>query len=80
MLTGTKSRTAKPLERDIKGMIAAVDRVMAVIEFSTDGNVLSANANFSTALGFSLEEINGRHHRMFVDPAYANSEIGRAHV
>jgi PAS domain S-box-containing protein len=74
MLTGTKSRPAKPLERDIKGMIVAIDRVMAVIEFSTDGNVLSANANFSTALGFSFEEINGRHHRMFVDPAYADSE------
>lgn len=77
MLTGLISRPAKPLERDIRGMIAAIDRVMAVIEFSTDGNVLSANANFSTALGFSLEEINGRHHRMFVDPAYANSEAYR---
>lgn len=77
MLTGLISRPAKPLERDIRGMIAAIDRVMAVIEFSTDGNILSANANFSTALGFSLEEINGRHHRMFVDPAYANSEAYR---
>jgi len=77
MLTGLISRPAKSSERDIRGMIAAIDRVMAVIEFSTDGNVLSANANFTAALGFSLEEINGRHHRMFVDPAYANSEAYR---
>lgn len=77
MLTGTKSRPAKLSERDMNGMIAAIDRVMAVIEFSTDGNVLSANANFSTALDFSLAEIKGRHHRMFVDAAYANSEAYR---
>jgi methyl-accepting chemotaxis protein len=77
MLTGLISRPAKSSERDIRGMIAAIDRVMAVIEFSTDGNVLSANANFTAALGFSLEEINGRHHRMFVDPAYADSEAYR---
>lgn len=77
MLTGTKLRPAKASQRDVNGMVGAIDRVMAVIEFSTDGSVLSANANFCGAMGFSLDEVKGRHHRMFVDPTYAGSEAYR---
>ena len=44
-----------------------------MIEFTPDGSVLDANENFLSALGYRLEEIVGRHHRMFVEPAYAES-------
>ena len=47
---------------------------MAVIEFQPDGTIITANENFSAAMGYSLSEIQGRHHRMFVDAGYAASE------
>ncbi len=56
-------------ERDAR--LAALDRSMAVIAFDLDGNILEANANFLEATGYALNEIAGRHHRMFVDPAEA---------
>lgn len=62
---------------DRAGMIAAINRVMAVIEFTPDGSIITANANFSAAMGYELHEIEGRHHRMFADPAYANSDSYR---
>ena len=45
----------------------------AIIEFDLSGNILNANANFCTALGYELPEIKGKHHRIFVEPAEANS-------
>jgi methyl-accepting chemotaxis protein len=54
---------------EVAGRLGAIDRVQATIEFALDGNVLTANANFLTTLGYGLEEIRGRHHRMFCDPA-----------
>lgn len=59
--------------KDLKAMVAALDKSQAVIEFDIDGTILTANANFLNALGYTLDEIKGRHHRMFVDPAYAES-------
>jgi methyl-accepting chemotaxis protein len=63
-----------PSARDAAGMITAIDRVMAVIEFHPDGTIITANGNFSSAMGYGLHEIAGRHHRMFADPAYGESE------
>ncbi len=60
--------------RDLKGMLTALDRVQAVIEFSMDGTILTANDNFLTLLGYRLDEVQSRHHRMFVEPAFAASE------
>ena len=40
-----------------------------MIEFNLDGTILTANDNFLQALGYSLSEITGRHHSMFVEPA-----------
>ena len=60
--------------RDTAGMVNAIDRVMAVIEFNPDGTIITANSNFSSAMGYGMDEIQGRHHRMFADPAYANSD------
>jgi methyl-accepting chemotaxis protein len=53
--------------------LAALDRSQAVIEFDLDGIIIDANANFLKAMGYRLEEIKGKHHRMFVEPAYAES-------
>lgn len=53
--------------------IEAVGRSQAIIEFTMDGHVVTANKNFCDCLGYSLDEIVGRHHRLFVDPAEVNS-------
>ncbi|MDR3470320.1 MAG: methyl-accepting chemotaxis protein [Devosia sp.] len=58
---------------DAHGQLQAISKAQAVIEFSMTGEVLTANRNFCEALGYSLEEIKGRPHRMFVEPAYAGS-------
>ena len=52
---------------------AAIDHSQAVIEFKLDGTIVGANENFLQALGYSLGEIRGRHHRMFVDPVERES-------
>ncbi len=54
---------------DLAGQIAAIGKSQAVIEFNLDGSIISANENFLHTLGYSLAEIRGRHHSMFVDPA-----------
>jgi len=57
-----------------KGQIAAINRVQAVIEFTLEGRILTANENFLSVLGYRLEEIRGQHHGMFVDPTYRASD------
>ena len=59
--------------RDDTAKIAAVNRSFAVIEFSLDGMILSANENFLTAMGYTLEEVQGKHHSIFVETSYRNS-------
>lgn len=56
-----------------RGQINAIDRAQAVIEFDLDGTVLAANENFLNAMGYREDEIIGKHHSMFVDPAERNS-------
>lgn len=58
---------------DSSGQLAAIGKSQAVIEFALDGTVLTANQNFLNALGYSLDEVRGKHHRMFVDSNYQNS-------
>jgi len=55
------------------GMLDALDRSQAVIEFTPQGDILKANANFLAVTGYTLNEIIGKHHRMFVDPSEHNS-------
>lgn len=54
--------------------LAAAERVFAVIEFEPDGTIRGANANFLAATGYTADEIEGRHHRMFCEPTYAASD------
>ena len=67
-ITASKQRHA-----DVESQIRAVNRSMAVIEFDLDGMILSANPNFLAATGYTLADVVGQHHRMFVSPAYAAS-------
>lgn len=59
---------------DSGAKLAAVGRAQATIEFTPEGKIISANENFLKALGYSLEEIVGKHHRMFIEPTEANSQ------
>jgi len=59
---------------DARALIDAINRAQAVIEFTTDGTILNANQNFLTTLGYQLDEIQGRHHRMFIEPAYVATQ------
>ncbi|WP_354065028.1 PAS domain-containing methyl-accepting chemotaxis protein [Bradyrhizobium sp. RT6a] len=63
-VTAEKLKTA-----DLAGQIAAIDKAQAVIEFNMDGTIITANANFLSALGYSLAEIKGKYHGMFVEPS-----------
>ena len=56
-----------------EGQLAAIGKSQAVIEFALDGKILHANENFLAALGYTLAEIQGHHHSMFVDPAHRAS-------
>jgi len=58
---------------DLAGQIAAIDKAQAVIEFNMDGTIITANANFLGALGYSLAEIKGKHHSMFVEHSERDS-------
>ncbi|MDP3858378.1 MAG: methyl-accepting chemotaxis protein [Stagnimonas sp.] len=65
-------------QMDMEGQIAAINRSQAVIEFGLDGTVLKANDNFLQTLGYSLDEVRGQHHSLFVDPEYRASGEYRA--
>jgi methyl-accepting chemotaxis protein len=62
---------------DYAGQIEAIGKSQAVIEFSMDGIVLDANENFLKTLGYSLAEIKGKHHSMFVQPEEHQSDAYR---
>ena len=59
------------------GKIAAIGRAQAVIEFNLDGTIITANDNFLAAVGYSLAEIQGKHHSMFVAPGERDSAAYR---
>ena len=58
---------------DFAGQLAAISKSQAVIEFTMDGIVVSANQNFLSTLGYTLDEIKGKHHSMFVETSYRDS-------
>jgi methyl-accepting chemotaxis protein len=59
-------------------VLDALNRAMAVIEFDMQGNVLRANNNFLKILGYSLSDVQGRHHSQFCRPEYSNSPAYQA--
>ena len=64
----------KAVFADLTGKIDAIGRSQAVIEFELDGTIITANENFLSVLGYRLDEVQGKHHSMFVEPAYKESE------
>jgi methyl-accepting chemotaxis protein len=64
-ITAEKMRAA-----EYQSKVAAIERSQLVIEFDPMGIILSANANFLAAMGYEAEDVIGRHHRIFCDPAY----------
>ncbi len=65
---------ARLLNVDYAAQIAAISRSQAIIEFTVDGKIIGANQNFINLMGYSLQEIVGQHHSMFVNKAQAASE------
>jgi methyl-accepting chemotaxis protein len=58
---------------DYRGQLEAISKVQAVIEFDLDGTIRTANDNFLATLGYRLDEIQGKHHSMFVESDYRSS-------
>jgi methyl-accepting chemotaxis protein len=69
----TDVTAAKLQLAEFDGKICAINRAQAVIEFELDGTVITANDNFLDIFGYTLDEVAGKHHRMFCDPGYAES-------
>jgi methyl-accepting chemotaxis protein len=63
---------------DSQARLAALDRSQAIAEFGCDGTILTANRNFLEMLGYTLDEIRGRHHSLFVDREANQSQEDRA--
>ena len=65
-------------QADGVGQLAAISKAQAVVEFELDGTIRTANDNFLRTMGYSLDEVRGKHHSMFVDPAERESAEYRA--
>jgi methyl-accepting chemotaxis protein len=60
-------------EQDLQAINAALNRVQALIEFDLNGIILHANENFLSTVGYTLAEVQGRHHEIFCDPEYVKT-------
>lgn len=66
--------TEMEIERqNMRGIIRAIDASYGYIEFDTNGNILSCNKNFQAAMGYTEDDVKGKHHRMFCDSTYTGS-------
>src|SRR6266568_6137326 len=73
-LKGAGKEASKKNElQDLKGLVDAFSRSQAMIEFTIDGKIITANQNFLSALGYTRDEVRGQHHSMFVEQSYRNS-------
>jgi len=71
-ITKEKTRAA-----EFRGLVNAIQKSQAVIEFDMDGIVVNANENFLNVMGFALEDVKGEHHRVFCEDDYAASAAYR---
>ena len=69
----TDITTERNRNAEFEGKMSAVSKAQAVIEFNLDGTVITANENFLGCVGYSLDEVKGKHHRMFCEATYTNS-------
>ncbi|HEX3121514.1 MAG TPA: PAS domain S-box protein [Candidatus Acidoferrum sp.] len=73
VVVGTNVTSEKVAAADFAGQISAIGKSQAVIEFQMDGTIAQANDNFLRTMGYTLDEIKGKHHAIFVDENYRNS-------
>ncbi len=66
----TDITASKRQNAEYEGKLNAIDKAQAMIEFDVDGIVLGANENFLGLMGYRLDEVRGKHHRIFCDPEY----------
>lgn len=78
MKYGTDVTDQKLRATDFECQLHAINKAQAVIEFNLDGTIHSANPNFLRVMGYSLAEIRGQHHRLFTEPAFAESPAYQA--
>jgi PAS domain S-box-containing protein len=64
----------KKKELDIRNRMTAINQSNAVIEFDTSGNIIYANQNFCDAMGYTLKELKGKHHSIFCEEKYSQSD------
>ncbi|MEO1617665.1 MAG: PAS domain-containing methyl-accepting chemotaxis protein [Planctomycetota bacterium] len=69
----TETCVSPQMFAEMLGKLQAIEKSQAVIEFAMDGTILTANTNFLNAMGYTLAEIEGKHHRIFVDAETAAS-------
>ena len=67
------SHVSHSQDLDLQAINTAINRVQAVIEFELDGTILHANDNFLNVVGYTLDEVQGKHHAMFCDPEYVKT-------
>ncbi|WP_088330387.1 methyl-accepting chemotaxis protein [Lacimicrobium sp. SS2-24] len=70
----TEITAQKNQNADYEGQIEAIGKSQAVIEFNMDGTIITANENFLNTVGYTLDEIKGKHHSIFVEPDYRRSQ------
>ena len=73
LLNGSALQRAEQRLAQLEAVLEAVDKTQARIEFDLDGHILDANKAFLDLMGYQLPDIQGRHHRIFLDDEEANS-------
>ena len=73
MKVATDITAEKIRNTNFEGQMAAIDKSQATIEFELDGNIITANENFLSVLGYKLEDIKGKHHSLFVEESEKHS-------
>ena len=69
------NKQLKDKEQQLRNQINAIDKSNASIEFDLEGIILTANEHFLNLMGYKEQDIVGKHHRIFVDKAYAGTEV-----
>jgi methyl-accepting chemotaxis protein len=65
---------AKARNAEFEGKVNAINRAQSVMEMDLTGHIVSANANFLTLMGYSLDQLRGKHHRMLCEPSYTQTD------
>ena len=65
--------TLKLETAEAQGKVTAIELSQGTIEFDMDGTIIRANESFLDIIGYSLDEVKGKHHRMFCDDTYSES-------